>query len=69
MEAKIEWLEEDAPSLSCCHECRFRSGITCSAYPSGVPYRWLHGFGKHSAVQDDQVGTLTFQSVESPQKA
>ncbi|MGF7218623.1 hypothetical protein GGR92_004802 [Spirosoma lacussanchae] len=61
MEAQVEWLEDDAPSLSWCHSCQHRNGLTCSAYPEGVPYRWLHGYDKHDTIQDDQTGKAVFK--------
>lgn len=57
--------------MSACSGCLYvrpgkvdgRTRPVCDAYPNGIPFQFTHGT-VHDSVQDDQVGTLTYVSIE-----
>ncbi|RIV25101.1 hypothetical protein DYU11_07215 [Fibrisoma montanum] len=61
---KGEWLEPLTPSLSACAFCQhWRADASCSAYPDGIPDRWLFSEAVHDQVEADQLSTVVFNAI------
>lgn len=62
----IDWMEDSLPSLSMCAECKHQQIMaTCSAYPAGIPDRWLFTVEVHTQIEPDQQGTAVFPLCRS----
>lgn len=47
--------------LRCAH---YKLGMTCPAFPDGIPAEIVAGLEPHDSVREDQEGELTFEPVE-----
>lgn len=47
-----------------CMKCKYfdASGLSCKAFPDGIPVKYLSGEADHTEVDYDQKGTIIFTS-------